>query len=80
MQQEAPRNGIPLDKLPSSEVPKFRELQVTNFQAPKTSSSEILKKKLTKKCFFPFQQETFQILPFAFPRIIVLPSCAHEWN
>ena len=51
-EDEVPKN-------PSSEVPKFRELQVPNFQVPGTSSSEILKKKLTKNCFFPFQQKTF---------------------
>ena len=33
--------GIPLNKFPSSEAPKFRELQVPNFQVPGTSSSEM---------------------------------------
>ena len=64
----------------SSDVPKFRELQfrelqVPNFQVPGTLSSEIPKKKF-KKCFFPIS--TKNILDIAFPRIIVLQSCAHE--
>ena len=53
--------GIPLN---SEQVPKFRELQVPNFQAPRTSSFEIQKKKLTKNCFFLFQQKN--ILDTAF--------------
>ena len=56
--------GIPLNKFRSSQVPKFRELQVPNFQVPRTSSFEIQKKKLTKNCFFLFQQKN--ILDTAF--------------
>ena len=57
--------GIPLSKFPSSEVHKFRELQVPNFQVPGTSSSEI--KKLTKDCFFLFQQKYILDTAFRLP-------------
>ena len=56
------RDTLKLVPFPSSEVPNFRELQVPNFQVPGTLNSEI--KKLTKKCFFLFQQKN--ILDTAF--------------
>ena len=52
------------------QVPKFRELQVPNFQVPGASSSDILK-KINKKLFFLyFNKKHFRycLLPFhAFP-------------
>ena len=50
------------------QVPKFRKLQVPNFQVPGTSSSEILKKNVT--IFFPISTKNildrldYCLLPF----------------
>ena len=54
-------------KLPSSQVPGTSSSQFSSSGNFKFRNSEI---KVEKKCFFLLQQKTFQILLFAFPRII----------
>ena len=62
-------------KFPSSEVSKFRELQVPNFQVPGTSSSEI---KVIKKMFFPISTKNILDTAFCLSTHNRLPSCAYE--